>query len=75
MPRSTPVQHRWLAVLAMALLLGLLLLATHSSSQTPLGTLGVFAFSLFISLGFLLFGRQSFPRAEQDQPSDPEQQA
>ncbi len=74
MPRSTPVQHRWRAVLAMALLLGLLLLATHSS-QTSLGTLGVFAFSLFISLGFLLFGRQTFLRAEQDQPSDPKQRA
>jgi hypothetical protein len=59
----------------MALLLGLLLLATHSSSQTPLGTLGVFAFSLFISLGFLLFGRQSFPLAEQDTPSDTEHRA
>lgn len=75
MPRSTSVQHRWRAVLAMALLLGLLLLATHSSSQTPLGTLGVFAFSLFIFLGFLLFGRQTFPRAEQYPPSDPEQRA
>jgi hypothetical protein len=35
----------------------------------------LFGFSLFISLGFLLFGRQSFPLAEQDKPSDTEHRA
>ena len=49
------------ATLALGLMLGLLLLASCAQSQTPLGVIGLFGFSLFVSLGFLLFGQQRFP--------------
>jgi hypothetical protein len=61
--------------LALLSLAGLLWLAGEQHSQSPSGVLGLFGFSLFISLGFLLFGRQSFPLAEQDKPSDTEHRA
>jgi hypothetical protein len=48
--------------LALGFMLGLLLLASCAQSQTPLGVIGLFVFSLFVSLGFLLFGQQRFPR-------------
>jgi hypothetical protein len=44
-----------------SLMLGLSMLADSPPSQTPLGVLGLFGFSLFVSLGFLLFGQQRFP--------------
>jgi hypothetical protein len=50
----------WRAVLALVLLIGLLCLAIDPHSQSPAGVLGLFAFSLFISLGFVLFGQQRF---------------
>ncbi|WP_296127052.1 hypothetical protein [Pseudomonas sp. Ga0074129] len=50
----------WRVAIALLLLIALLWLATDPHSQTPAGVLGLFAFSLFISLGFILFGQQRF---------------
>ena len=50
----------WRVALVMLLLLGLLWLASDPNSQSTTGVLGLFAFSLFISLGFILFGQQRF---------------
>ncbi|MHA6493593.1 hypothetical protein ACX0MV_10165 [Pseudomonas borbori] len=47
----------WRAGAVLALLLGLLLLAVSARSQSPEGVAGLFGFSLFVSVGFLLFGR------------------
>lgn len=46
--------------LALLLLLGLILLATNAVSHSHAGVVRLFAFSLFVSLGFLLFGPQRF---------------
>ncbi|HBX55468.1 MAG TPA: hypothetical protein DEH10_08760 [Pseudomonas sp.] len=56
----------------MVLLLGLVLLASSAQSQSPQGVMTVFGFSLFISLGFLLFGRQRFEVAPQASRVDDE---
>ncbi|MBU1332058.1 MAG: hypothetical protein KJ884_13885 [Gammaproteobacteria bacterium] len=48
------------ALLAATCLIGLLWLANRS--QSPADALGLFAFSAFVSLGFLLFGQQRFAR-------------
>ncbi|PTS84127.1 hypothetical protein DBR00_12235 [Pseudomonas sp. HMWF032] len=53
----------WRAALALLLLLGLLWLASNPHSQSPDGVLGLFVFSLFISLGFILFGQQRLDTA------------
>lgn len=72
MPGSIRPIRCWRALLALLPLAGLLWLAGEQYSQSPAGMLGLFGFSLFISLGFLLFGRESFPLAEQDRPADTE---
>ncbi|MDO9623322.1 MAG: hypothetical protein Q7J46_04985 [Pseudomonas sp.] len=50
----------WRVGLLAVIVLGLMLLASSVRSQSPQGVIVVFLFSLFISLGFLLFGRQRF---------------
>ena len=61
----------WRVALALLLLLGLLWLATEPRSQNPVGVLGLFAFSLFISLGFILFGQHRFePNPAKSSPED-----
>jgi len=50
----------WRAGLAALLIAALVGLASHGHSQSPEGVLGVFGFSLFASLGFLLFGQRRF---------------
>ncbi|WP_339079123.1 hypothetical protein [Pseudomonas sp. TMP9] len=50
----------WRALLALSLLAGLLWLASNPLSQSPDGVLGLFALSLFVSTGFILFGQQRF---------------
>ncbi|PJE39751.1 MAG: hypothetical protein CUR33_17365 [Pseudomonas sp.] len=57
--------------MALLLLFGLLWLATEPRSQNPVGVLGLFAFSLFISLGFILFGQHRFePNPAKSSPED-----
>jgi|TARA_R110000868_G_scaffold82610_3_gene233194 hypothetical protein len=52
-------------------MLGLLWLASEPRSQNPVGVLGLFAFSLFISLGFILFGQHRFePNPAKSSPED-----
>ncbi len=60
----------WRALLALLLLLGLLWLASNPFSQSPNGVLGLFVFSLFISLGFILFGQQRLDPAPSMTSSD-----
>ncbi|MDP2245788.1 hypothetical protein [Pseudomonas sp.] len=56
--------HKWAMGVRAGLLavvpLGLMLLAGSVHSQSPQGVIVIFLLSLFISLGFLLFGRQRF---------------
>lgn len=54
----TRLLRAWRIALAILLLTALLWLTTDPHSQTPAGVLGLFGFSLFISLGFILFGQQ-----------------
>ena len=70
MYRPTPHLLNARALLAATCLIGLLWLANRSHS--PVEVLGLFAFSAFISLGFLLFGQQRFAQpggntAEEDE--------
>ena len=68
---STRLLVFWRAALAVLLLVGLLWLATDVQSQSPGGVLGLFALSLFIFLGFILFGQQRFePGAVKTSPED-----
>ncbi len=60
------------AALVLGLMLGLLVLADNAWSQSPLGVLGLFCFSLFVSLGFLLFGQQRFPSDPAPRQTDDE---
>ena len=53
----------WRAAVALLLLAGMLWLANDLRSQTPMGVLGLFGFSLFISLGFILFGQERFEQS------------
>lgn len=45
-----------LRLASLLLLIGLTLLALSQASHSPAGVLQLFLFSLFVSLGFLLFG-------------------
>jgi hypothetical protein len=54
----TRLLRSWRIALAILLLIALLWLTSDPRSQTPAGVLGLFAFSLFISLEFILFGQQ-----------------
>ncbi|MEK1906461.1 MAG: hypothetical protein AAAB13_11810 [Pseudomonas sp.] len=63
MPR---VLHLLLRASLLPLLLGLTLLANSGQSHSPSGVLQLFAISLFISLGFLLFGDQRFAAPTQE---------
>lgn len=65
----------WRAGLLAVILLGLVLLASSVRSQSPQGVIVVFLFSLFISLGFLLFGRQRFAATPQACRADTEHSA
>ena len=58
--RNNKLAICWRAGLLAVILLGLVLLASSARSQSPQGVIAVLLFSLFISLGFLLFGRQRF---------------
>jgi hypothetical protein len=60
MPGVTKLTSYWRAALALLLMGGLLWLANDQHSQSPAGVVGLFGFSLFISLGFILFGQQRF---------------
>jgi membrane-bound ClpP family serine protease len=60
MPGVTKLISYWRAALALLLMGGLLWLANDQHSQSPAGVVGLFGFSLFISLGFILFGQQRF---------------
>jgi hypothetical protein len=57
MPRLIPY-------LAPLLLIGLTLLAISPHSHSQSGVLQLFLFSLFVSLGFLLFGSRRFEEPE-----------
>jgi hypothetical protein len=62
MHRLTWLTTFWRAALATLLLAGLLWLASKPHSQSPEGVLGLFAFSLFIAVGFILFGDERFEK-------------
>lgn len=56
-----PVFHRIvLCAGPLGLLVGLILLAQNPYSHSAAGVLQLFLFSLFVSLGFLLFGGERF---------------
>ncbi|WP_043311188.1 hypothetical protein [Pseudomonas sp. ML96] len=55
---------RFIPYLLPLVLLGLTLLATSPYSHSQAGVLQLFLFSLFVSLGFLLFGGQHFEGTE-----------
>lgn len=58
MPGFIRLIRCWRAALALLLLVCMFWLANDQHSQSPAGVLGLFGFSLFISLGFVLFGQQ-----------------
>lgn len=60
MQRVRRLAVHWRVVLGIVPLFGLMLLAGSGSSHSPQGVLGLLLFSLFVSLGFLLFGRRRF---------------
>ena len=66
----TGLRGYWRLGLIAGLLVGLMLLARSAASQNPQGVAGLFLFSLFISIGFLLFGRQRFEAAPSTTPAD-----
>lgn len=72
MPTSGWITIICRTALVLSLMLGLLALADSASSQTALGVLGLFGFSLFVSLGFLLFGQQRFPSDPAPRQTDDE---
>ncbi|MDD0841276.1 hypothetical protein [Pseudomonas sp. Gutcm_11s] len=55
---------RFIPYLLPLMLLGLTLLAASPYSHNQAGVLQLFLFSLFVSLGFLLFGGQRLEAAE-----------
>lgn len=65
----------WRVGLAALLIAALAGLASQAQSQSPQGVLGVFGFSLFSSLGFLLFGQQRFDANPPASPPDDQHMA
>ncbi|KRW59934.1 hypothetical protein AO726_14215 [Pseudomonas sp. TTU2014-080ASC] len=59
-------KFRWGSCLALLLLGALMWASTGEASQERAGLIAIFALSLFISLGFILFGREHI-----DSKSDP----
>ena len=63
MPRLLPLVLRLAPLLS---LIVLTLLAISPASHSPAGVLQLFLFSLFVSIGFLLFGARRFEKPGAD---------
>ena len=75
MGRLTGLRGYWRLGLIAGLLIALVLLARSATGQSPQGVAGLFLFSLFISIGFLLFGRQRFEAAPGTNQADDQHSA
>ncbi|WXL24034.1 hypothetical protein WG219_11790 [Ectopseudomonas mendocina] len=58
MSDSPKQKTRWRGCLALLLLIALMWASAGDSAQERTGLVAIFALSLFISLGFILFGRE-----------------
>jgi hypothetical protein len=60
------LSHIVLRLGPLLLLIGLTLFAVNPASHSPAGVLQLFLFSLFISLGFLLYGGRYFEAGDRE---------